>query len=115
MGCIQSINDKEAVTRSRQIDQELRRDGDNAAKCVKLLLLVQSLIAIIRAMGTLGIQFQDDTRKDDARLLFAKAREVETGIFPRQLAEVMQRLWLDDGLQACFKRSREYQLNDSAS
>ena len=26
----------------------------------------------------------------------------------------MERIWTDDGLQNCFSRSREYQLNDSA-
>ena len=26
----------------------------------------------------------------------------------------MKRLWTDEGVQECFSRSREYQLNDSA-
>lgn len=33
---------------------------------------------------------------------------------PDKLAELMKRLWADGGVQACFQRSREYQLNDSA-
>ena len=28
---------------------------------------------------------------------------------------IMKRLWSDAGVQACFLRSREYQLNDSAA
>lgn len=27
----------------------------------------------------------------------------------------MKRLWIDNGTKECFERSREYQLNDSAS
>lgn len=27
----------------------------------------------------------------------------------------MKRLWMDSGTKECFERSREYQLNDSAS
>ena len=33
---------------------------------------------------------------------------------PHELAVVMKRLWADGGVQKCFMRSREYQLNDSA-
>lgn len=29
--------------------------------------------------------------------------------------KVMKRLWMDGGVQHCFSRSREYQLNDSAA
>ena len=35
--------------------------------------------------------------------------------FNADLIALMKRLWSDGGLQACFGRSREYQLNDSAS
>ena len=35
--------------------------------------------------------------------------------FNNQLIALMKRLWSDSGVQACFGRSREYQLNDSAS
>lgn len=31
-----------------------------------------------------------------------------------ELATIMKRLWADAGVQECFSRSREYQLNDSA-
>lgn len=34
---------------------------------------------------------------------------------PEDLANVIRRLWADNGVQACFNRSREYQLNDSAA
>ncbi|KAK9399404.1 guanine nucleotide-binding protein Gi subunit alpha-1 [Crotalus adamanteus] len=76
---------------------------------------IQSIIAIIRAMGRLKIDFGDSARADDARLLFVLAGGAEEGFMTGELAGVIKRLWKDLGVQACFKRSREYQLNDSAA
>ena len=54
--------------------------------------------------------------QDDAQQLFAlSAAAEEQGIFPDDLAKVVRRLWGDSGIQSCFTRSREYQLNDSAA
>ncbi|KAI1882255.1 hypothetical protein AGOR_G00248800 [Albula goreensis] len=132
MGCTLSTEDKAAVERSKMIDRNLRDDGEKAAREVKLLLLgagesgkstivkqmkiiheagyseeeckqykavvysntIQSIIAIIRAMGRLKIDFSDAIRADDARQLFVLAGSQK---------------------RACFGRSREYQLNDSAA
>jgi len=76
---------------------------------------IQSLIAIIRAMGQLKIGLQNPERVNDARKLFALANSVEdTSELSVELSGVMKRLWKDAGVQECFSRSREYQLNDSA-
>lgn len=53
--------------------------------------------------------------QDDARQLFALAGQAEDGELSPELAGVMKRLWADSGVQGCFSRAREYQLNDSAS
>lgn len=54
--------------------------------------------------------------QDDAQQLFAlSAAAEEQGILPDDLANVIRRLWADSGIQSCFARSREYQLNDSAA
>uniref|UniRef100_A0A8C8DIR6 Guanine nucleotide-binding protein G(i) subunit alpha-1 n=1 Tax=Oryzias sinensis TaxID=183150 RepID=A0A8C8DIR6_9TELE len=76
---------------------------------------IQSIIAIIRAMGRLKIDFKDSSRAEDARQLFVLAGSAEEGSMTTELAGVIKRLWSDDGVQACFSRSREYQLNDSAA
>ncbi|XP_009873582.1 PREDICTED: guanine nucleotide-binding protein G(i) subunit alpha-2-like, partial [Apaloderma vittatum] len=77
---------------------------------------IQSIMAIIKAMGNLQIDFEDSSRADDARQLFAlSCTAEEQGIMPEDLANVIRRLWADNGVQACFNRSREYQLNDSAA
>lgn len=42
------------------------------------------------------------------------AQSCDEGELPPELAVCMKRLWADPGVQECFMRSREYQLNDSA-
>lgn len=54
--------------------------------------------------------------QEDAQQLFAlSAAAEEQGILPDDLANAIRRLWDDSGIQSCFARSREYQLNDSAA
>ncbi|KAB7501295.1 Guanine nucleotide-binding protein G(i) subunit alpha [Armadillidium nasatum] len=76
---------------------------------------IQSLMAIIRAMGQLKIDFADITRTEDARQFFTLASAAEEGEMTAELALIMKRLWNDEGVIRCFNRSREYQLNDSAA
>lgn len=151
MGCVNST-DRSAYHRSKAIDEQLKADGEKAAREVKLLLLgagesgkstivkqmkiihetgyseeekkaykpvvysntIQSMMAIIRAMGQLKIDFGNIQRAEDARHFFALAANTEEGEMPADLAACMKRLWQDQGVQQCFARSREYQLNDSA-
>lgn len=42
------------------------------------------------------------------------ARMEDTEPFSDELLGAMKRLWEDSGVQTCFSRSNEYQLNDSA-
>ena len=42
------------------------------------------------------------------------ARMEDTEPFSEELLAAMKRLWSDTGVQECFGRSNEYQLNDSA-
>jgi guanine nucleotide-binding protein G(i) subunit alpha len=55
------------------------------------------------------------TLQDSARQFFTLASAAEEGELTPELAMLMKRLWQDDGVQNCFSRSREYQLNDSAA
>ncbi|XP_051964223.1 guanine nucleotide-binding protein G(i) subunit alpha-3-like isoform X1 [Xyrauchen texanus] len=98
----------------------IHEDGYSVEECKQYKVVVysntiQSIIAIIRAMGRLKIDFGDRTRADDARQLFVLAGTAEEGIMTPELSGVICRLWKDEGVQKCFARSREYQLNDSAS
>lgn len=76
---------------------------------------IQSLMAIIRAMGQLRIDFADPSRADIARQFFTYASAAEEGELTTDLVILMKKLWQDPGVQLCFARSREYQLNDSAA
>ena len=42
------------------------------------------------------------------------SRMEDTEPFSEELNLSMKRLWTDNGVQECFSRSNEYQLNDSA-
>ena len=75
---------------------------------------IESLFAILHAMKMLKIEFADPSRSGDVRLLCAIASASPTRDITVQMGEIIERLWNDPGLQACFSRSREYQLNDSA-
>ena len=76
---------------------------------------IQSLGAIIRAMNILNIHFASTERETDAqRVLEVIQRMKDTEPFNNDLLSSMERLWNDDGVQQCFVRSNEYQLNDSA-
>ncbi|KAM8799374.1 guanine nucleotide-binding protein G(o) subunit alpha isoform X1 [Calonectris borealis] len=76
---------------------------------------IQSLAAIVRAMDTLGIEYGDKERRADAKMVCdVVSRMEDTEPFSPELLSAMMRLWADSGIQECFNRSREYQLNDSA-
>lgn len=52
--------------------------------------------------------------QDDARKLMHMADTIEEGTMPKEMSDIIQRLWKDSGIQACYERASEYQLNDSA-
>ncbi|KAJ8792033.1 hypothetical protein J1605_020182 [Eschrichtius robustus] len=57
----------------------------------------------------------DLDRKADAKMVCdVVSRMEDTEPFSPELLSAMMRLWGDSGIQECFNRSREYQLNDSA-
>nr|XP_016849472.1 PREDICTED: guanine nucleotide-binding protein G(t) subunit alpha-3 [Anolis carolinensis] len=53
--------------------------------------------------------------QEDERQLFSIADSMEDGTMPPELVGIIKRLWKDPGIQACFERASEYQLNDSAA
>ena len=76
---------------------------------------IQSLVAILRAMPNLNIGFSYNDRDSDAKMVMdVVSRMEDTEPFSEELLAGMKRLWVDAGVQECFSRSNEYQLNDSA-
>lgn len=148
-----SADERAALARSKQIEKNLKEDGIQAAKDIKLLLLgagesgkstivkqmkiihdsgftpedfrqykpvvysntIQSMVAILRAMQSLRILFADSAREHDAQMVSDVVTRMEdTEPFSEEFLSAMKRLWSDAGVQQCFQRSNEYQLNDSA-
>ena len=76
---------------------------------------IQSLVAILRAMPNLNISFSNNEREGDAKMVMdVVSRMEDREPFSEELLEGRKRLWVDSGVQECFSRSNEYQLNDSA-
>lgn len=97
----------------------IHQDGYSLEECLEFIAIIygntlQSILAIVRAMTTLNIQYGDSARQDDARKLMHMADTIEEGTMPKEMSDIIQRLWKDSGIQACFERASEYQLNDSA-
>uniref|UniRef100_H3BED5 G protein subunit alpha transducin 2 n=1 Tax=Latimeria chalumnae TaxID=7897 RepID=H3BED5_LATCH len=97
----------------------IHQDGYSEEECLEFKAIIygnilQSILAIIRAMSTLGIDYGDVSRADDGRQLFNLADSLEEGSMPQELIDIIKRLWTDTGVQASFERAAEYQLNDSA-
>ena len=53
-------------------------------------------------------------QSDAKMVLDVIARMEDTEPFSEDLLGAMKRLWTDSGIQECFSRSNEFQLNDSA-
>ncbi|XP_067420102.1 guanine nucleotide-binding protein G(t) subunit alpha-3 [Emydura macquarii macquarii] len=76
--------------------------------------ILQSILAIVKAMSTLGIDLKNPACLEDERQLYTMANTIKDGSMTPELAEIIKRLWNDPGIQACIERAAEYQLNDSA-
>ncbi|XP_021162836.2 guanine nucleotide-binding protein subunit alpha-11 [Fundulus heteroclitus] len=68
--------------------------------------------AMIQAMSTLQIPYDDESNKANGDLVCGvEAESLET--LPTQYVDALKRLWSDPGIQKCYSRRREYQLSDS--
>ncbi|CAD5219668.1 unnamed protein product [Bursaphelenchus okinawaensis] len=74
---------------------------------------IHSMLAILRAMFHLQIEYDDPDRVKDSQLVFATVHANKEEL-TEELSAAMERLWKDDGVQECYRRSNEYQIDDSA-
>jgi GTPase SAR1 family protein len=98
----------------------LHQNGFTQQECVAyrpiiIRNLIVSLASILNAMKNLRIKFDDDERINDLKLFTTYSYNEKYPKVTINFFELMKRLWLDRGTQACFQRSCEYQLDDSAS
>jgi guanine nucleotide-binding protein subunit alpha len=77
------------------------------------LLAQQSSSAILEALPHLDLQLapQNDARK---ATILALPGQIEADMLPRDVADAVRNLWRDPGIKEAVRRSREFQLNDSA-
>lgn len=74
---------------------------------------IQSMRAILEAMPQLDISLspQNDARR---AVILSLPPQIEGDILPNDVADAVRGLWRDPGVQEAVRRSREFQLNDSA-
>ena len=74
----------------------------------------QSMQVILQAMHHLEIAFESPESEEDIFKYDELIQRSEDGVMEQELTDIIMKLWADKGIQACFSRAREYQLNDSA-
>jgi guanine nucleotide-binding protein subunit alpha len=74
---------------------------------------IQSMRAILEAMSALDISLapQNDARR---AIVMSLPMQIEADVLPRDVADAVRGLWRDPGVKEAVRRSREFQLNDSA-
>ena len=75
---------------------------------------IQSMRVILEAMQVMNIPYSGEKSATHAQVILDLPSQIEGDSLPLQVAEAIRSLWQDEGVQRCFARSREYQLNDSA-
>lgn len=75
---------------------------------------VQSIKVLLEAMQVLQLPLSQATSVPAAQLVLAAPDEMSSPQMPPDLAAAIGMLWADSGVRACYARSREFQLNDSA-
>jgi guanine nucleotide-binding protein subunit alpha len=69
---------------------------------------------ILDAMENLDIPLADGSNAKRAEIILSLPPQIDADSLPTHVADAVYGLWRDRGVQTCFERSREYQLNDSA-
>lgn len=75
---------------------------------------LQSMRVILDAMEFLDIPLADASNARRAEVILSLPSQIDSERLPAQVTDAVAGLWKDEGVQTCFLRSREFQLNDSA-
>lgn len=77
--------------------------------------LAASMRVVLTAMEKLGIPFSNPANQDQAKVILGLSTSLNSyETFPPEVTSAFSVLLQDGGVQQCFKRAYEYQLNDSA-
>lgn len=96
-------------------DNGYNRDEREAFKEIIFSNTVQSMRVILEAMASMGIALGSKDNEKHKQVILDLPNQIEGEQFPAECTAAIKALWADSGVQECFGRSREYQLNDSAS
>ncbi|KTW29418.1 guanine nucleotide-binding protein subunit alpha [Pneumocystis carinii B80] len=75
---------------------------------------IQSMRVILEAMEVMDIPLGNSKNMEYVQIILSQPNQIEGDVLPQEIGEAVISLWKDTGVQECFRRSREYQLNDSA-
>lgn len=90
------------------------RDERESFKEIIYSNTVQSMRVILEAMESLELPLDDQRTEYHVQTIFMQPAQIEGDNLPPEVGNAIDALWKDAGVQECFRRSREYQLNDSA-
>ncbi|KAF9074015.1 heterotrimeric G protein alpha subunit B [Rhodocollybia butyracea] len=74
---------------------------------------IQSMRAVLDAMSQLDLALTPQNEACQATIL-ALPPQIEVGVLPPDVTDAIRSLWSDPGVKEAVRRSREFQLNDSA-
>lgn len=95
-------------------DDGYNKDDRDSFKEVIFSNCAQSMRAILEAMQYMEIGFQTPGMEPYTKVIFSQPTQIDAPMMPPELTEAIEKLWQDPGVQECFSRSSEFQLNDSA-
>jgi guanine nucleotide-binding protein G(i) subunit alpha len=90
------------------------RDERESFKEIIFSNAVQSMRVILEAMESLELPLEDPRAEYHVQTIFMQPAQIEGEYLPTEVGGAVEALWKDAGVQECFRRSREFQLNDSA-
>lgn len=90
------------------------RDEQESFKEIIFSNTVQSMRVILEAMESLDLPLDDQRAEYHVQTIFIQPAQIEGDSLPPEVGQAIAALWKDAGVQECFRRSREFQLNDSA-
>ena len=90
-----------------------QRDRENFKEAI-FANTVQSMRVILDAMKSLNIGLGELEGGRHAQVIKAQPAAIGSDSLPPDVGNAIATLWKNESVQECFKRSNEYQLNDSA-
>ncbi|KAG8864586.1 guanine nucleotide-binding protein subunit alpha [Tulasnella sp. 330] len=92
-------------------DQERKQHKDAI-----FTITLQSMRSVLLAMPVLNVPIQPGNESRKSQILNMNLNQAfPNDHMPQELSDALRGLWYDPGVRAVVNRSREYQLNDSAS